>query len=758
MTQKVENIEAILPLRFIQKALYLHRETETKDSGFLQVQCKIVGELTASKFQQAWLDTIARHDSLRSSIHSSKSGKLVQVVHNESKNNIAFKNIRKLSSEEQTDLISHFLIEDKQRGIGLTDPAHNRMTLFQLSDDVHHLIWSCHHILLDGWSSVLIIEDILMFYSDRADELEKISSTKDYRLYELSQNNQESQNFWTDYLSGLETSILKPYRSEQNELNLYLGAEKRQAISEFCKRNRITEFSLYQGLWFIALASESGETDFPVGTVVSGRHHDYQGIQSMAGLFMKVLPIRIKVKDVEQKLVAFLQSIQRNQGEWTQHQDVSLEDIIGWRADSGSLSISNLLVVQNFLNTQKVDTDLVAKNFESGITTTYPLTLSVLPSAENIRIQLKYSIDIHLEPKSISEVQRTDSIPDVESHFNGPKNSVELAMTTIWQEVLNKSGIERDSDFFAMGGTSVQAITIFSRIEKQLGKTLSPSILVQRPTIATLAETIEANNDSDSISCLVPLKGGGSKPVLYCVHSGGAHILVYKLLSAALAVNQGVIAIQPLSLVRKEDGHQSVEEMAAHYLKEILTTKNDGPFYLLGYCFSAAVTFEMAKQYYQKTGDFPYLIMVDTAPTNEELKGEQGLNKQSRVARLTSALVKGQMGEVATMIKNQFVYAKIGLERARSSQTEKELRALRGKLDSIYMKYKWEYIPCHIYNLRSSEASEKSTLDFHNTNWLKVAKSQEISIVQSGHYDIFDMPNVQNLAQAIDRIIEKNLS
>ena len=103
--------------------------------------------------------------------------------------------------------------------------------------------------------------------------------------------------------------------------------------------------------------------------------------------------------------------------------------------------------------------------------------------------------------------------------FRAPSDDREHELCAIWQEVLKIPKIGIDDDFFELGGTSLQALMVFARIEARLGHSLSPTTIVQAPTIARLAEFIRATTGIAASQSLVPLRASGTGLPLFLVHN-----------------------------------------------------------------------------------------------------------------------------------------------------------------------------------------------------------------------------------------------
>src|SRR5262249_30812166 len=113
-------------------------------------------------------------------------------------------------------------------------------------------------------------------------------------------------------------------------------------------------------------------------------------------------------------------------------------------------------------------------------------------------------------------------------------------------------------------------------------------------------------------SSLVPIRPSGSKPPLFCVHAAGANVLIYRPLARHLSPDQPVYALQAQGLDGIKLPYTNVEEMATHYIKEILTVQPNGPYFLLGASFGGLVVYEMAQQLIAMGEKVALLVLFDT--------------------------------------------------------------------------------------------------------------------------------------------------
>jgi thioesterase domain-containing protein len=176
-----------------------------------------------------------------------------------------------------------------------------------------------------------------------------------------------------------------------------------------------------------------------------------------------------------------------------------------------------------------------------------------------------------------------------------PRTPLEAQLVRIWEDVLGIAPIGVTDDFFALGATSLGAGRVFERIERELGATLPMSPIFVAPTVERLAALVEQAS-SRRWQTLVPMQTEGTRTPIFWVHGGGGTIVHFQLLARRLGADQPFYGFQLRGLYGDAAPLATVEEMAAHDIRELRTVQPHGPYVLAGYCFGILVAFEMARQ------------------------------------------------------------------------------------------------------------------------------------------------------------------
>ena len=195
-------------------------------------------------------------------------------------------------------------------------------------------------------------------------------------------------------------------------------------------------------------------------------------------------------------------------------------------------------------------------------------------------------------------------------------SEAEHILTDIWQELLGHSKITIDDNFFTLGGHSLVALRLFSRIDNIFGKRLPLAMLLSYPTIRQLAALLVNNELSPSWSSLVKIRAEGEKHPFFCIHSEGGNVLDYFKLSSYMDKDRPFYGIQARGLDGKNILSPTIEEMALHYISQIKMVQPQGPYFIGGYCLGGVVAFEMARQMEAVGDHIAFLAMISAYRPN----------------------------------------------------------------------------------------------------------------------------------------------
>ena len=195
-----------------------------------------------------------------------------------------------------------------------------------------------------------------------------------------------------------------------------------------------------------------------------------------------------------------------------------------------------------------------------------------------------------------------------------PGNLLELELHRIWQRLLGREHIGRQDNFFELGGNSLLAARLAAQIDRLLGCSLPIATLFQSPTIESLAERLSSEAWMPPWSSLVPLQTQGSRPPLFFVHGQLGDVFRMVDLVPLLGPDQPCYGIQAVGLDGRQPRHTRFEDMAAHYIREIVSFQPHGPIYLAGYSLGGVLAFEVAQQLHRVGREVALLAVIDSRP------------------------------------------------------------------------------------------------------------------------------------------------
>jgi amino acid adenylation domain-containing protein len=202
--------------------------------------------------------------------------------------------------------------------------------------------------------------------------------------------------------------------------------------------------------------------------------------------------------------------------------------------------------------------------------------------------------------------------PGIEEAFVTPRTRVEELLASIWAEVLGVERVGIQEDFFDLGGHSLLAVRLFARIEQELGTSLPLSSLFQGPTIEHLARLIGQPAPAAPRSSLVPIQPNGSKLPFFWIHRQFGDVLCYADLARHLGPDQPCYGLEARGLDASEEPFNRVEDMAEHYIGQILAVQPEGPYALGGLCGGGTVAFEMARQLHARGQAVALVALLDS--------------------------------------------------------------------------------------------------------------------------------------------------
>ncbi|WP_176522387.1 non-ribosomal peptide synthetase [Bacillus toyonensis] len=391
----------------LQKGILFHtlydQDDEHSFSYIVQVGFLLGGQLDVATFEKAWEYVIHRHEVLRSVFVWEEIEKPIQAVYQRVPFTIHQEDWSAHSHEERAKKLQQFLNADRRKGFLLNEAPLMRVTAIKEAKEETRIIWTHHHILLDGWSVSLVFSEVMEVYLKMIrGELLNLPKSLPYKKYIQwinKQDQNQTEEFWKEELKGFYAPTpLAMERNDQGQEKGYgecvyqISEELTENLQEWVRNSRLTLNTLVQGAWAYLISRYSGESDIVFGVTSSGRPTDLMGAENMVGLFINTLPTRIRLTD-NTSVVDWLRKIQMKEMERRQYEYSPLVDIHGWsEVPRSSTLFHTLYVFENYPIQGERNAHLRLLEVQSAEQTNYPLTLITVPGKE---ITLKLMYDRH---------------------------------------------------------------------------------------------------------------------------------------------------------------------------------------------------------------------------------------------------------------------------------------------------------------------------------------------------------------------------
>ena len=310
-----------------------------------------------------------------------------------------------MSNREIQTQLEHLKSQDRENAFDLSQAPLLRFYFIKVSDQESYLLWSHHHIIMDGWCAPLLMHTVKIAYDAlRSGQTIPSNQSTPYKYYIdwlALQNKNEAENFWRNYLRGIEqpTKIQLPKQQHTGierfgVINQSLTREETKQLQQYARAKKVTVNTVFQLAWSIILSKYIQRTDFVYGVVVSGRGINLNGVDGIVGLFINTLPLRIEIKN-DQSIEELMQTIQRDMARIQRYGYLSLAEIQALsECQSSTPFFDNLVSFANYPHElETAHKTMNGYNYEVVELiekTEYPLCIAVIPKEE---FTLRFTFD-----------------------------------------------------------------------------------------------------------------------------------------------------------------------------------------------------------------------------------------------------------------------------------------------------------------------------------------------------------------------------
>ncbi|MFC7728346.1 amino acid adenylation domain-containing protein [Actinomadura keratinilytica] len=396
LTRLAGEIDEVLPLTPLQEGFFFHALVDGSSGNVYVVQhlIELRGALDAAALRRAAQAVLDRHTPLRAGFARLGDGRMVQFVPREPAA-LPWREIdlSGLDAGERAARAAAVAAEERTRGFDLERPPLLRCTLLRHGPEHHTLVLMFHHIVADGWSVQIMLRDLLHFYG-AADAPPAVTPYRDYLAWLARRDREAALAAWRlalDDLDGptrLAAALPAPPDAagadpdpsrRRADVRVELPEQATADLAACARRHGLTLGTLVQGAWGLLLGRMTGRTDVVFGTAVSGRGADVAGIESMVGMFVNTLPVRMRWRPGEPAAAA-LARFQDEQSALLDHQHLGLARIQRL-AGTGEL-FDTLVVLENYPEEPDLrdpSGTVAVTGVEFANVEQYPLALVVVP-------------------------------------------------------------------------------------------------------------------------------------------------------------------------------------------------------------------------------------------------------------------------------------------------------------------------------------------------------------------------------------------
>jgi amino acid adenylation domain-containing protein/non-ribosomal peptide synthase protein (TIGR01720 family) len=416
---KDRGVEDLYPLAPLQQGILFHSlYAADADLYVEQLTAELAGPLDAPAFAAAWQRVVERHTALRTGFLWQEVERPLQLVRREAWLPWTVEDWRGVPPATLEPRWRALLAADRARGFDLGRPPLLRLAVVRTGEESHRLVWSSHHLIFDGWCFSILLTEVFTFYQAAVSGGEAILPPprpfRDYIAWLAGRDEAEAERYWRRRLQGFAASTPVPFDAvasgdgsradDYRELAVTLPAPRVVALEALAQRLQVTLNTLVQGAWALLLSRYSGAADVVFGAVVSGRPAELPGVESMVGLFINTLPVRVEVPEGESAGV-WLARLQVDQFEMRQHEWTPLPRIQGLtEVPAGEPLFASLLAFENY----PVDPAMSERLGELRVgaaaiseRTNYPLTLTVVARGD---LSLRLTADRRFEAATTKRI------------------------------------------------------------------------------------------------------------------------------------------------------------------------------------------------------------------------------------------------------------------------------------------------------------------------------------------------------------------
>ena len=552
--QRIDELERhmrvadVLPLTPLQQGLLFHASA-AQGSGdevyAVQLDIAVAGRLDEHRLRDAVHTVVNRHPHLVARFRA-QFDEPVQIIPADPAAPWLYVELEAGAADVAVDeQVEQLCAAERAAVCDLANQAAFRVALIRTAQDRHRFVLTNHHIVMDGWSLSILLQEI--FASYHGHRLPAAVSYRRFVSWLAGRDRDAAQAVWGEVLTGFDTPTLvaAPDRlslGPRGMASFRVHEQTTRAVSELARSQHTTVSTVLQGAWAQLLMWLTGQQDVAFGAVVSGRPAEVLGADSMVGLLINTVPVRAR-STAATTVADLLTQLQSAHNHTLDHQHLALTEI--HRITGQERLFDTVFVYENY------PVDTTALSGIDGLTITeatnrdyyhYPLTIQAVPGRElDLRVQFRTDVfDVASIEALIERFERllaamtadpsqrlssmdllnaaelgrldgrgnravlprpeTTALPAAEYHDSGdgnrpPATLVEQILVGIYAEVLGVDNVGVDDSLFDLGGDSLSAMRAIAAINTTFGIQLAVTSLVDAPSVRSLSRHVSPAGD-----------------------------------------------------------------------------------------------------------------------------------------------------------------------------------------------------------------------------------------------------------------------
>jgi aryl carrier-like protein len=369
-----------------------------------QITCTLIGAIDAAALGEAWQRAVDRHPALRTWFAWEDLDRPLQIVAPRAELPVEIDDLRELAGTERAARVEALRKLDRETPFDLAKAPLMRVRLLRTEEATWEVTWSHHHLLIDGWSSPMLVVEVLATYEAlRRGESPAPPPTRpfrDYIAWLAERDLGEAERFFRRYLAGLAgPTPLAADRADDGQpreradfvrFDARIEPELEVRVREASRREQATLSIVVATAWLLLLGQEAGSDDVVYGVSVSGRPPELAGVERVVGCFINALPVRARL-DRDVRVADWLRTFQVEQGELLEYSYAPLVEAQRWAglpADRGLFETA--FEFWNFPFARPEGQQSFEMRLpDYDVATNLPLSLRAMPQ-EGLMLQLTY--------------------------------------------------------------------------------------------------------------------------------------------------------------------------------------------------------------------------------------------------------------------------------------------------------------------------------------------------------------------------------